>query len=72
MTQEQERSEREQPLNAAVLAVHGARLDEGQREILRQHIARLRQAAAGLNAYRLENADEPDFAFEAVDRTDAV
>ena len=56
----------------AAIAAHGDRLDEGQREILRQHIERLRGLAAQLDGYHLENADEPDFAFQAIERVDSV
>ena len=56
----------------AALIVHGARLDDGQREILREHVERLRTLAAQLDAYPLSNADEPDFSFQAVDRVDAI
>lgn len=59
-------------LNAAVLARYGERLDEGQREVLRQHVERLRGAAAQLDAHHLEKADEPDFAFQAIEQVDSV
>ena len=56
----------------AIIAAHGDRLDEGQREILSQQVERLRGAAAQLDGYHLENADEPDFAFQAIERVDSV
>jgi hypothetical protein len=59
-------------LNADVLARHGERLDDGQRQILREHIERLRGVAAQLDGFRLENADEPDFTFRAIERMDSI
>jgi DICT domain-containing protein len=65
----------EDRLNAlvdAALAVHGAQLDEAQRRILREHAERLRSVVEQLDQFRLMNADEPDFSFQAIDRVDAV
>jgi hypothetical protein len=59
-------------LVSAALAVHGSRLDEAQRALLRQHAERLRTLAAQLDGYRLTNADEPDASFQPIDRVDAV
>ncbi len=64
--------ERLEVLVATVVAAHGDRLDETQRETLRRHVERLRQAAQTLDAYGLENADEPDASFQAIDRVDAL
>lgn len=59
-------------LVSAALAVHGSRLDDAQRAVLRQHAERLRTLAAQLDGYHLTNAEEPDAAFQAIDRVDAV
>jgi hypothetical protein len=72
VTQEPQRDEGPDALYAGVLARHGARLDEGQRQVLREHVERLRGVAAQLDGYRLANADEPDFAFRAIDRVDSA
>ena len=64
--------ERLDTLLATVLAVHGEHLDEEQREAARLHAERLRQAAALLDGYHLENGDEPDASFQVLDRADAV
>lgn len=56
----------------AALALHGGRLDDAQRVILRENAERLRDTAAQLDRHHLENADEPDFSFRAIDRVDAV
>jgi hypothetical protein len=56
----------------AVLAVHGARLDSAQQQLLRDNVERLRGIAEQLDNYPLENADEPDASFQAVERMDAV
>ena len=56
----------------AVLARHGERLDEEQRQILRQHIERLREAAAQLDGHHLANADEPDVVFRAIEQVDSA
>lgn len=65
-------SDRIDALIAAVLAVHGDRLDESQRVTLRSHAERLRALAAELHQYALVNADEPDFSFQAIDRVDII
>lgn len=56
----------------AALSVHDARLDDAQRRILREHVERLRGVAEQLDRVHLENADEPDFSFQAIDRIDTV
>jgi hypothetical protein len=56
----------------AALSVHGARLDDAQRRILREHVERLRDVAEQLDRVHLENSDEPDFSFQAIERVDAV
>jgi hypothetical protein len=55
----------------AALSVHGARLDDAQQQILRENVERLRGVAERLDRTHLENADEPDFSFQAIDRVDA-
>jgi len=72
VTEEPKPNERTEALIAGALATYGERLDDAQREVLRQHVERLRQSVALLDGYALQNADEPDFAFQAIDRTDAV
>jgi hypothetical protein len=72
MTQEPQPDEAMAALDAAVLARYGGRLDEDQQEVLRQHVERLRGAAAQLDAHHLANADEPDFAFGALGQVDRV
>jgi hypothetical protein len=72
MTQEPQQDVAVAALDAAVLARYGGRLDEDQQEILRQHVERLRGAAAQLDAHHLQNADEPDFAFQAIEQVDSV
>ena len=64
--------ERLDALLAAVLAVHGERLNDEQRETARLHAGRLRQTAALIEGYHLENGDEPDASFHVIDRVDAV
>ena len=59
-------------LVTTVLATHGARLDEEQREAVRRHAERLRTSAALLEGYHLGNGDEPDASFQAIDRVDSV
>ena len=59
-------------LIGSVLATHGARLDDEQREAVRRHAERLRTSAALLEGYHLENGDEPDASFQAIDKVDAV
>ena len=54
----------------SILAAHGEALDDAQRILLRQQVQRLRASVATLDAYPLRNANEPDFRFAAVDRTD--
>lgn len=56
----------------AALAVYGACLDDAQRRTLREHVERLRGVAEQLDRVHLENAVEPDFSFQAIDRMDAV
>jgi hypothetical protein len=65
-------AERIDALLDAALAVHGDRLDEAQQQILRENVERLRGVAAQLDRPHLENADEPDFSFQAIDRVDAL
>ena len=55
-------------LGDAVLARYGERLDEAAVEKVRGEIAELVKAAETLRAYRLTNADEPDFVFRAYRR----
>ena len=55
---------------ARVLAVRGATLDEVQIARLRENAERLAKAAGALDGYHLENSDEPDASFSAVDRVD--
>ena len=50
-------------LGDAVLARYGDRLDEAAAEKVRAEIEELLTAAEMLRAYRLTNADEPDFVF---------
>ena len=45
---------------------------DAERAILRENAERLRDLAAQLDNHHLENADEPDFSFRAIDRVDAV
>ncbi len=59
-------------LLAAVLAAHGERLDDKQRQLARLHAERLAQAAALLDGYRLENGDQPDASFHVIDGVDTV
>src|SRR5215211_7054929 len=68
VTEEPKPNERTEALIAGALATYGERLDDAQREVLRQHVERLRQSVALLDGYALQNADEPDFAFQAIDR----
>jgi hypothetical protein len=56
----------------AVIAVHGGRLDDAQRQLLHEHAERLRVFATRLDSLHLENADEPDFSFQAIDRIDVL
>jgi hypothetical protein len=72
MTQEPAQDESVAALTAAAFARYGARLDEGQKEILREHVERLRGAAAQLDVHPLQNADEPDFAFRAIEQVDRI
>lgn len=48
-----------------VEARYGERLDEPRREELRDRIAEYREAGEELEAFGLENGDEPAFAFRA-------
>jgi hypothetical protein len=57
-------------LVASVLALHGDRLDAEAAARVREHVERLRQAALALDAYHLDNGDEPDLSFRVVDRLD--
>lgn len=72
MTSDATGGPRLEELAGAVLAVHGDRLDEQQRLTLRQHIERLRAAVGALDASPLTNADEPDFAFRAIEGVDGA
>ncbi len=72
MTSDTGQDPRLDALTAAVLAVHGDRLDEQQRMIVRQHVERLRVSASALDHVPLPNAVEPDFAFQAVQGVDGA
>ena len=50
-------------LGDAVLARYGDRLDEAGVAKVRAEVEELVKAAESLRAYRLTNADEPDFVF---------
>ena len=54
-------------LFAAVLARYGEHIPPDQAELVRERIARIREAVAVLNAYPLSNADEPDSTFAVAD-----
>lgn len=56
----------------AALAVHGARLDDAQRRIVREQTERLRGVAEQLDRHHVANGDEPDFSFRAIDRVDVA
>ena len=59
-------------LVAAALAVHGPQLDDEGRARLRGQTERLRQSVAALDAYHLDNSDEPDASFRTVDALDRL
>jgi hypothetical protein len=71
MTAEQETA-RTEALLAAVLARHGARLDEAGIALVRERIEQSQAAAAAMRAVPLTNADEPDASFRAVTARDSV
>lgn len=52
-------TERIDTLLASVLAPHGKLLDDVEVAHLREQVERLRRALAALDAYHLENSDEP-------------
>lgn len=56
-------------VSAALAAYPGEMDDEGAARV-REHVERLRVAAATLAAYHLENPDEPDATFQAVSEVD--
>ncbi|HUY99699.1 MAG TPA: hypothetical protein VMU89_05075 [Thermomicrobiaceae bacterium] len=55
-------------LSDAVLVRYGDRLDEAGVAKVRGEVEELVKAAEALRAYRLTNADEPDFVFRAYRR----
>lgn len=57
---------------SGVVARHGERLDDEGRARVREQVERIRQAVTALDAVHLENGDEPDASFRAVERLDRV
>jgi hypothetical protein len=57
-------------LLAAALAAYPGEMGEEGAARVREHTERLRLAAATLDAYHLENADEPDATFRAISGMD--
>ena len=64
--------ERIDALMGVVVRLHGAGLDDEGIARLRENVERLRKAANVLDGYHLENSDEPDASFAAIDRLDRL